>query len=380
MNKYTKYAIYIVILFIIVLSFYKKIYIPKHTFKTVSVKRGNIDVEINGVGNVGARNIYKIGSLYGGKIFGFNINEGEYVKKNELIATVDSVDLSDKIAEQKALKAKLLSDIESLKVDRLTAIVNFKYQNEIFNKNQKLYKLHSISNLEYQKYLTARDTAKLKIDSIDAHIASLKNQIKQIVAIISGLQKRLSQYTIQAPISGYVTKKIAVTYQIVMPNQTLFEMVNPKDVWVKTYIDTRLSGEVKIGDKASFKLRSSNKIYMGKVVNINPINNPITYEREIDIAFDKLPIPFYLEEQAIVKIHAKTLKNVLTLPAKALSIYKEKNGVWILKDNKVEFKAVKILAYENNMVAIKGINSDAVVVMSDPKKAPLKDGMKISYD
>ena len=277
MKKYIKYIVYLVILLVVGFGLYKKIYIPKHTFATLSATKGSIEVKVNGVGNVGARNIYKIGSLYGGKITGFRVEEGVHVEQNEIIATIDSVDLSDKIAEQKALKSKLLNDIESLKVDKLSAKVNFKYQNEIFNKNKKLYKLHSISSLDYQKYLTAKDTAKLKIESIDAHIASLKDQVKQIVALIDGLQKRLARYTIKAPISGYVTKKVAVNYQIIMPNQTLLELVNTKDVWVKTYIDTRLSGKVKLGDSASIKLRSSNKIYKGKVVNINPINNPITY-------------------------------------------------------------------------------------------------------
>ena len=380
MEKYIKYIIYLVILLVVGFGFYKKIYIPKHTFKTVSATKGSMEVKVNGVGNVGARNIYKIGSLYGGKISGFKAEEGVYVEQNELIATIDSVDLSDKIAEQKALKSKLLNDIKSSRVDKLSAKVNFKYQNEIFNKNKKLYKLHSISSLDYQKYLTAKDTAKLKIDSIDVHIASLKDQVRQIVALIDGLKKRLVRYTIKAPISGYVTKKVAVNYQIIMPNQTLLELVNTKDVWVETYIDTRLSGKVKLGDSASIKLRSSNKIYKGKVVNINPINNPITYEREIDVAFDKLPIPFYLEEQAIVKIHIKTLKDVLIIPTKALSTYKEKNGVWILKGNKVEFKPVKILAYEGKKVALKDVSADAKLVIPDPKKVALKDGLKIHHD
>ena len=380
MKNYIKYIVYLAILLVVGFGFYNKIYIPKHTFKTVSATKGSIEVKVNGVGNVGARNIYKIGSLYGGKISGFKVEEGAYVEQNELIATIDSVDLSDKIAEQKALKSKLLNDIESLKIDRLSAKVNFKYQNEVFNKNKKLYKLHTISNLNYQKYLTAKDTAKLKIESIDAHIASLKDQVRQIVALINGLQKRLVRYTIKAPISGYVTKKIAVNYQIIMPNQTLLELVNTKDVWVKTYIDTRLSGKVKLGDSASIKLRSSNKIYKGKVVNINPINNPITYEREIDVAFDKLPIPFYLEEQAIVKIHIKTLKDALIIPTKALSTYKGKNGVWILKDNKVEFKPVKIIAYDGEKVALKDVSADAKLVIPDPKKVALKDGLKIYHD
>jgi multidrug resistance efflux pump len=380
MKKYIKYVIYIVIIAVAGFGFYKKAYIPKHTFATTHAIKGSIDVKVNGVGNVGARDIYKIGSLYGGKVFDFNTQEGEYINQNSLIANIDSVDLKDRIDEQKALKSKLSNDILSLNVDRQSAKVNFDYQNELFKKNKKLYKLHSISSLDYQKYLTAKDTAKLKIDSTNAHIASLKDQISQVEAVINGFDAKLARYGIKAPISGYVTKKLIVNYQIIMPNQTLIEIVNPKDVWVQTYIDTRISGKIKIGDIASIKLRSSNKIYRGKVVNINPINNSITYEREIDIAFDNLPIPFYMEEQASIKIDIKTLKNVVKVPTNVLSIYKERNGVWILKGNIVKFKALKIIAYENKMAAVEGLSIDELLVLPDPKKKSLSNGLKIYHD
>ncbi len=380
MKRYIKYIVYILIIVIAGFGFYKKIYIPKHTFKTLQATKGSIDIKVNGVGNVGAKNIYKIGALYGGKVLDFSIDEGQYVKSGTLIANIDSVDLKDKIDEQKAFKAKLLSDIRGLEVDKKSAKVNFDYQNELFNKNRKLFKLHSISSLDYQKYLTAKETARLKIESIGAHIGSLKSQVRQTIAGIDGLEKRLMHYVIKSPVNGYVTKKSIVNYQIITPNQTLIEIVNPKDVWVRTFIDTRISGKVKVGYSASVKLRSSNKIYKGKVVNINPINNPITYEREIDIAFENLPIPFYLEEQAIVKIDISTLKDVVKVPTDVLSIYKEQNGVWILNGDKVKFKTLKILAYENKMAAVRNLSPDAKLVVPDPKKKALKDGMKIYHD
>jgi hypothetical protein len=116
------------------------------------------------------------------------------------------------------------------------------------------------------------------------------------------------------------------------------------------------------------------------VVNINPINNPITYEREIDIAFDNLPIPFYLEEQATVKIDISTLKDVIKVPTIALVIHKEQNGVWVLNGDKVKFKPLKILAYENKMAAVEGLSLDTKLVIPDPKKKSLSDGMKIYHD
>ena len=294
-----KYIIFIAIVVIVGFGFYKKFYTPKDIVKITQKTIQNV---VNGIGNVGAENIYKIASLYGGQIQEFSIVEGQYIEKGSLIAVVDSVDLVFKIDEQKALMQKLLNDIKSLEIDKKSAKVNFDYQNELFKKNKNLFHLHSISSLDFQKYLTVKESAKLKIDSISGHILSLKSQTKQTQANLKGLQKRLSLYTIKAAVSGYVTKRLVTNHQIIMPNQTLVEITNPKDVWIRTFIDTRVSGMVKLGDSATIKLQSSDKIYKGKVVNINPINNPITYEREIDVRFDNIKIPFYLDEQAEVTI------------------------------------------------------------------------------
>jgi hypothetical protein len=163
-----------------------------------------------------------------------------------------------------------------------------------------------------------------------------------------------------------------------MPNQTLLEIVNPKDVWVATHIDTRISHDVKIGTKATIKLRSDDtKEYLGTVVNIRPYNNNITYEREIDVAFDNLPIPFYLEEQATVVIQTKTLDNIVKIPNKAFTLYNEKQGIWLLKGDKVQFKQINALAYSDKFVATQDITVNMRIVMPDPKKKPLSNGMKI---
>ncbi len=380
MKNFIKYLIFILLVVVVGVGFYKKIYIPKHTFKTVMPKKGDMSVKVNGIGNVGAKDIYKVGSLYGGKLYDFTVEEGDTVKKGEIVAKVDSVDLSNKIAEQKALIEKLKVDIEGLKIDKKSAEVNYAYQLDLFKKNFRLYKLHSISSLDFKKYKTLKDTAKLKIKSLEAHINSLYKQILQIKENIKGMQKRLSYFTVISPISGYVIKKLAVNHQMIMPNFTLFEVVNPKDVWVQTYIDTRISGQVKISDKATIKLRSSDKLYKGKVVDINPINNPVTYEREIDVRFDHLPLPFYMEEQAIVQIYTNKLKNVIKIPSNALVFYKERDGVWVLNGDKVSFKPVKILARSKNEVAIKGIKLQDKLVLPNPKKVTLKEGMKIYHD
>ena len=375
-----KYLVYLAIIAVVGFVFYNKVYIPKHTFKTIEASKGDMAIKVNGVGNVGAKDIYKIGSLYGGKILDFYISEGDFIKKGTVVARIDFVDLKDKIDEQEAVVKKLKNDIKSLEFDRQSALKNYNYKEEIYKKNKKLFGIKSISALEFKKYETDKDVADFLVKSLASKINSLSNQISQINANIKGLKKRVSRYTIISPVDGYVTKKLISNYQIIMPNQTLIEVVQPKDVWVETFIDTRISGDVKIGSFATIKLRSSNKIYSGKVINIKPINNSVTNEREIDIAFDNLPIPFYLEEQAVVNIAIKDLKNVVQIPAIALSNYKNKDGVWVVKDSKVQFKPSKILAHNSKYIGINGIEITDKIVLSNPNKKALQNGMKIYHD
>jgi len=375
-----KYFVYATVLAIAGIGFYQKIYIPKHTFETIYPTKGNMSIRINGVGNVGAKEIYKIGTIYGGKVSEFYVNDGDFIKRGDLIARIDSVDLGYKAVELNSTIKKLRNDIESLKIDRQSAEAQYKYQNELLKRNRELFNKHTIPELDFEKFKKDTIVAKLKIESLSSKIDSLHNQITQIEASLKGLRERLIRYTINAPVNGYITKRLISNHAIINPNQTLLEIISPKDVWIKTHIDTRISGEVKIGDSATIKLRSSDKKYIGKVSNIKPINNSVTNEREIDVSFDNLPIPFYLEEQAIVDIAIKELRDIIKIPNQALTIYKEKEGVWIVVNNIIHFKPIKVLAYSKSSGATKDIDIKDRLVIPDPKKKSLNDGMKIHYD
>ena len=375
-----KYIISAIVVSLAGFAIYNKIYIPKHTYNTTNITQGDMAIKVNGVGEVSSKEVYKIGSIYGGKVTNFTVQEGEKIEKGSLIATVDSVDLKDKIKELKATIDKLKNDTISLNIDKKSAEESYSYQKDILKKNQNLYKKGAISELDFKKFQTNATTSKLKAQSIKAKIDSLSSQKTQLEASLSGLKERLSRYTIKAPISGYITKKYTANFAIINPNQTLIDIVDSKDVWVATHIDTRVSGDIKLGDKATITLRSSSKKYSGTVVNIKPINNNITYEREIDVTFDNLPIPFYLQEQAIVDIDIKVLKDITKIPSKALTIYKEKQGVWVVKNHIVTFKPLNILAYGDKNVATKTITKDEKLVIPNPKKKSLTDGMKIYND
>jgi HlyD family secretion protein len=361
--------------------FYNKVYKPKHTFLTQQATQGSIDIAVSGIGNVGAKDIYKIGSVFGGKVLDFDVDEGEFIKKGKVVAHIDSIDLEAKIAELDATLKKIQSDTKSLEVDKKSAKIYAEYQNDIYQKNKNLYAKRAISELDLKKFETNYETAQLKVTSLQSKINSLNAQKKQTQESRYGLKERLQRYTIIAPIDGYVMKKYVTNYTIINPNQPLIELVNPKDVWVEAHIDTRKSGAVKMGDSVDIVLRSSSKVYKGKVAMINPINNSVTNEREIDVSFENLPLPFYLEEQASVEIAIKHLNNIVKISSKALSFYNKQEGVWLVQaDDTIHFKPLKVIAKDGTSVAVNGLTGNEVLAIEDPKKKSFQEGMKIYHD
>jgi RND family efflux transporter MFP subunit len=355
--------------------FYQKVYIPKTTYKTASSTKGDLSVEVFGIGNVGANHIYTITSQTGGKILSLHTDEGSWVKKGDLLATIDTVDMPQLLEEAKIAVKKAYSELNAT-TKELESLFAQKHLAQItYRRYAKLKAQSFASKAEYDKAKADLDVIDAQIAATKAHIASAQMEVTRSQRGVDALKEKLSRYQIHAPADGYVISRTAEVAQTVLPSQAIFQIVDPQSVWVKTYIDEKLSGSVKTGQKATIQLRSQyEKRFSGTVARIVAQSDPVTKEREVDVRFDTLPLPFYMNEQAEVSIASKTYKDVVKLPANALSFYNKQSGVWVEKEGKAHFIPLKIIARGHHEVAVEGIDEGTTVLIETPKNKPLKEG------
>ena len=378
MSKTVKFLAVLTVISIGVFVFYNKVYIPKTTYKTISPEVGSLDVEVFGIGNVGAQNIYSINAQTGGKILSILSDEGMWVKKGDLLVTIDSVDIPQLLEEAEISVKKANFDLEasqkelhSLKAQKILALVTHK-------RSIQLRKQTSIPQAEYDKSKANLDVIIAQIDASKAHINAAKTEIIRVEKGVEALGIKLSRYKIHAPVDGYVISKDAEVAQSVTPSQSILTIVDPKTIWINAYIDEKISGDVKVGQKAHIILRSQkDKKFSGYVKRIVAQSDAVTGEREVNIAFDTLPIPFYINEQAEVSIYTKHVKDILKVPSTSI-VYKDaKVGIWINKESKAHFQNVKIIARGEKVLAVSGIDKNAKILIVTPKNKPLKEGMSI---
>ncbi len=334
--------------------------------------------EVFGIGNLGAKNIYLMNAQTGGKILNIFTDEGEWVKKGDLLFTIDSVDLPKLLEETKISASKASSDLvalkeemNSLKAQRTLALASY-------SRYAKLKKQAFVSQADYDKTKADLDVIEAQIKSIFAKIDSAGLEIRRAKKNLQALEIKLSRYKVYAPIDGYVISKEAQEAQTVTQTQTILKIVDPKTVWIKAYIDDKLSGSVKVGQKATIILRSQkHREYEGVVKRIVAQSDAQTLEKEVDVAFEKLPIPFYINEQAEVNIVTSKLNKVLKVPPQAIAYDNLKPGIWTDKDGRAHFKSVKVLARGVKEVAISDIDKDTEILIESDNKRSFREGMRI---
>jgi multidrug efflux pump subunit AcrA (membrane-fusion protein) len=157
------------------------------------------------------------------------------------------------------------------------------------------------------------------------------------------------------------------------------KIVDPKTLWVETKIDERISSQIKPLQIASITLRSEpHKQYRAVVKKISTMSDSVTLEREVFVAFENIPKPFYINEQAEVKIEVKTHNDVLKLPLSVVVQKDGETGVWILKESHAHFHKIDKISQNDEEMAISNIDKDMQIIIPDSSKKSLIEGMKIN--
>lgn len=378
MKRIIKYLIISVIISVIVIVFYSKIYIPKSTFKVIHPVVGDLNVNVSGIGNVSAKSIYTISAQTAGKILSLYADEGQWVKKGELLVVMDGIDLPAQLAVLNASLEKSEFEIKAAQED-LKAQQAKKVLIQLTHKRMtELREKELVSEVDYDKSKADLDSITALINAASAHIDSAKAAKKVIQKEKDALNIKLNRLHIYAPVDGYVISKGAEVAQNVLTSNPIFNIVDTQNLWVETKVDERISSIIKVGQKADITLRSQpHYIYKGTVKKINSMSDAVTLEREVDVRFDLLPEPFYINEQAEVVIAVKQYKDIVKLPIYTVVQHAGKSGVWVVKDSHVHFQEIEKINQNDQEVGVKNLTlTDQILVPSSGKK-PLSDGMKI---
>jgi len=291
--------------------------------------------------------------LVSGKVISVGPREGEYVKKGQVLASIDPTDYQLPLAGARA------------QADQ--ARVGYERAEDEFKRMKMLYDSKSLAPNDFQKYKAAYDSA--------------RQQYEQAIASEKLFRKRLTDGTLCAPISGYIAKRSIEPGDTAAPGRVAFEIVQMDPVEVNVGVpetDVRL---VKLGQKAAITVPAlPGKSFEGtvRVINVSADPNTRTYMTRISVANREHELRVGMVAEATIR--GDKMVSMATLPGDA--VVRDPQGatqvyVYYPDQKRVYTKRVEIGAAVNKDVEIKsGLSGNELIVLAGQTK--LRNGLTVA--
>ncbi|WP_456433993.1 efflux RND transporter periplasmic adaptor subunit [Nitratifractor sp.] len=358
--------------------FYNRLYLPRHRYHVVTPHEGNLSREVFGVGRLEATQTYTLTAPEGGTLLQLNVRLGDRVRKGQLLGQTDPVDLPSKIeaAKLEVQKSDLLANAARQALDAQVAREALAHKEYL--RTLDLRRHNASSQEQLDKTLADYNVSVAQTRAARLNLQTAQKSTAIARAELAGLMIHLKRTRLLSPADGVVIAQKATVGQSVLPNQAILQIVDPNDLRIVATIDERLSGDLKVGQKARITLRSKpEKILNGIVTRIDPQADPITLEKQVEITLAPLPARWSLHEEAQVWIRTGTLRHTILVPATALVYRRKEVGVWTIHEGKAHFHPVRLLGIQGDQAALSGIDDHTPVILPTPHTAPLAEGVRV---
>ncbi|RMA92491.1 efflux RND transporter periplasmic adaptor subunit [Hydrogenothermus marinus] len=309
-----------------------------------------------------------------GKILKEYVKEGDYVKKGQLLAVIDTSDI-------KAQKQELLAALKELKAGKEEALAGKKaaeaqlhFMQITYKRLKNLYEENAIPKQKVDEIEMKLKGAQAQVDQVNAKLKQLEAKEKQLQAKLKQIEIMEGYGYIRAPFNGYIVKKMIDTGSMASPGMPIF-IIGNKDIEFQSFIDAKYINNVKKGDTLSIYIEPLRKSFKGKVIeknsNVNPMNN--SFSIKVDIP-DDMGVGLYGYSYINVKKDEKIL-----IPKTAISRLNDTTAVFIVDKNGILHLTPVDLGEEyNGKIEVKsGITEGQKIVVSDVDKAC--DGCRVSF-
>jgi HlyD family secretion protein len=332
--------------------------------KLAKVEKGDLAKSVVATGKVEPILKIEVKSKASGIVKNLLVDYGDRVKKGQLLAQLDRVEIEAGVEQSKASLQAAQANLTSTQADWDRAKVDAEGPDvpllkRAYDRADGMAKdgVVSTSALEdaeknYEMALNKQNGAKAQVTVLKAKIAQAQATVAQDQANLKQLEEQLSYTDIVSPIDGVVLSRDvvmgdAVSSILVLGSSATLVMTlgDTSQVYVKGKVDESDIGKVYLGQPARIKVESfKDKTFNGVVTKISPMgvekDNVTTFEVRVSInnPGGELKAEMTANAEIILEEH----KGVLQIPEGSIIYDKDKKASVEIPDPKAKDGKKKI--------------------------------------
>ena len=311
------------------------------------VRREDYTGELQGTGTVNVDVLAAVGAKISGRIESMLVDEGDFVRAGQVVATLEDTDLRQLLQRSEARLAAARMTEQGARATEQSARATERsagateqerrateYQaGRAWEREKHLVATGAVSQEEADQYQERHRTAGSAVESAIAGIGAAHAQVDAAGAKVQVAQSEiaaaeadvrlqrfnLSQTKIFTYISGIVTDRPKRSGDSIVSGEAVVRVADPKVILVEAYLDQRFAGNIRAGQTATVTLRGRPKEQIpGRVYRVRPQADPAAEEMTVEISFPLPAAELQIGQWADIYVAVRQVNNALVVPKTAV--------------------------------------------------------------
>ena len=347
--------------------------------ESCKVTMGTVVSEIMGTGTLEARYQTTVSAKIQGRITELAVDQNDHVKKGQLMAVLDEVELRQEVGIYKASLDASMATVDRVKAELARSQAVFEQAERDYSRFQSLVASKSISQSDVEKTREKLSTAEADVIRSQASVAEAVKLMKAAEERQRHAEAKLADTRILSPFDGLVIRRDREVGDIVVPGASIFRMISLQELWISAWVEESAISGIQIGQPARIIFRSEpDKILEGKVVRVGKMVDRETREFQVDVMVEKLPESWAIGQRAEVFIQTSFKAKTLTVPGSSLIWNNGQPGVFRIEGSTIIWNPVQAGIRGDSAIEIIQGPPEGTLIVKEAQITGLKDGLRVS--
>ena len=195
-----------------------------------------------------------IATKYPGRIAEVRFDEGNYVKKDEILARMDTTELLAQLAAARAAVHRAHQSSNRALVDVELRTAELKLAETELRRAAELVRTNNTPQADFDRRLAVRDVAKATLDGAKVTVEDAKAATEAAEAQVAQLEATIADMTLKSPVTGRVEYRLAKGGEVLPAGGRVLTVLDLSDVHMHIFLPTAQAGRVELGSDARIVL------------------------------------------------------------------------------------------------------------------------------
>jgi len=333
---------------------------PAVAVTAAPVEIRDVPVQIQAIGNVQPVATVSVYSLVGGQIFKVHFKEGQDVKANDVLFSMDPRPFEAALAQAQATMGQHQAQVAQAEANLVRDQAQYENARVGEERYRRLVDGGFVAREQYDQYATTLKTAQATVDADRAALANAKALVQADAAMVENAKVQLSYTSIRAPIAGRTGNLLIHQGNVVKANDignplVVINRIHP--IYVTFAVPERFLDQIKV-ERARGTLvvdaipQGQTATTRGSLSFVNNTVDTTTGTIQLKATFENTDDVLWPGQFATVVLTVRTEPGALVVPSQAIQAGQQGQYVFVVKpDSTVESRPVMV-AFANGPVTV----------------------------